>query len=405
LVQFLRGEILRVMMKPPGIFVVLFTGWMLAIVPFSSWRGGSVLFLQNVWLKALLVFFAVACVASTYKGVRSLGNSLALAGVWTVGLTLIVGKEAQDGRFEGGFGSLAQANALSYHMIYAMPFLFLFIRQKKTWLMVAGLLCFLLAGAAVLRTGSRAGFAQVLIVLALMFFRLKGLSKAMFLTSALGLLVVGLATANDQALRRVKSFFTDSSGTVETSAEESLEGRMSLLRTAIRMTIDNPFLGVGPGTFISAATNDRTLGEDRPAWMDAHNSYAKVSSENGLPGLLLWITPFLYALARLVRYFMRIRKLPEMGPASDLAYVLIVSLVTFLFNSFFDSNLAYAFYGPVILGLCCNFFRATEREGGAAVLAPVHARVQPQWTAPPITVPMVKDPSQPRTRRHHRLRG
>ena len=43
---------------------------MIAAIPFSSWPGGSIALVKNVWLKSVIVYYLIAGVLLTVKDAR-----------------------------------------------------------------------------------------------------------------------------------------------------------------------------------------------------------------------------------------------------------------------------------------------------------------------------------------------
>jgi O-antigen ligase len=368
-VQLMRGKLLPVLMKSPGHYVVILSCWMVAIVPFSSWPGGSVYFLRDTWSKSLLAFFCISAAAVSFRTLRFLNAAVAWAGIWTLATVLLSGREALDGRYEGGLGSLAQANDLAYHSIYVLPFLFLFTRSSSMWAVCTGGIGILMAGISVLRTGSRAGLIQLVVVVLMIFWRLKGASRGIFALACIVIGLLGLGLANEQALRRIQTLTggAEEGDQAQLSAEQSTAGRVALLKTAVLMTITHPVVGVGPGTFVSAATLEKSM--EHPLWLEAHNAYVKVSSETGFPGLFLWLASYLYTYVRVIRKYRGLREQPEMDLPCNMAYALMISFTTFLINGCFDSNLSYSYYGLSILGLSYGFLSIIDRMQAAPAVA------------------------------------
>src|SRR5262249_47788859 len=99
----------------------------------------------------------------------------------------------------------------------------------------------------------------------------------------------------------------------------------------------------------------------RPAnWRASHNSYTEVSSETGIPGLLLYMA----AIWASFRNAWAIRKRGAADPtgvASALGITLLISLVGVCVNEAF-SSIAYLAFLPLLMGLSVAFRAAVERE-------------------------------------------
>lgn len=132
-------------------------------------------------------------------------------------------------------------------------------------------------------------------------------------------------------------------------ARGSSEARKNLLKASIKITIQNPLVGVGPGQFAVAENDDqKRLGRTRGAWQVTHNSYTEVSSETGIPGLLLFAGSFfLSASSRCAGLSLRASLYPEVR---RFATCLMLSIAAFAVCITFAS-LAYRFYLPTLIGL------------------------------------------------------
>ncbi len=74
------------------------------------------------------------------------------------------------------------------------------------------------------------------------------------------------------------------------------EGRLDMWQSAVRMTLDDPITGVGPGLFGRAYRDYRDPIPGRDKLAAAHNLYLNIASELGVPGILvgIWLTFVLF---------------------------------------------------------------------------------------------------------------
>ena len=143
-----------------------------------------------------------------------------------------------------------------------------------------------------LKTGSRGCFAALLAAgfLAFLLSRQKVLFGAL---GALTLILILVAMPGD--LRsRLTYVISDPSNLSFTSADEvasygSQLQREQLLRQSLALTMQHPFFGVGPGEFAVAVYEDSKKENKHAPWLGTHNSYTQVSSECGIPALLLYL--------------------------------------------------------------------------------------------------------------------
>jgi O-antigen ligase len=127
---------------------------------------------------------------------------------------------------------------------------------------------------------------------------------------------------------------------VAASAEESTEDRLAVLSRSIQYTLEHPIFGLGLGNFEVASGN--YLGQPS-AWMGTHNTFTQISSEAGIPALLLFIGLLATALLNMKRISGAFSKGSEGRELSLMARATLASLLSFVFGAFF-AHLAYEYY-------------------------------------------------------------
>jgi O-antigen ligase len=130
---------------------------------------------------------------------------------------------------------------------------------------------------------------------------------------------------------------------------------------SVRVTIDHPLLGVGPGMFGDATASDQTAREAKLAWRQTHNTYTQISSECGIPALLFYLFALVYAMRFSLRAGRRLRSFPGLKRLADTADALFLALLLFAVGACFGS-FAYSFYFPVLAGVAGAFERAVNNE-------------------------------------------
>jgi O-antigen ligase len=104
--------------------------------------------------------------------------------------------------------------------------------------------------------------------------------------------------AKVESLMRRRIFLSKSAEQLE--AVGSAESRKYLFFRSLRMTAENPIFGVGPGQFMTGEAKMSKEQGVRASWHVSHNSYTEVSSEMGIPGLLLYLAVLVSAYRELV---------------------------------------------------------------------------------------------------------
>jgi putative inorganic carbon (HCO3(-)) transporter len=145
---------------------------------------------------------------------------------------------------------------------------------------------------------------------------------------------------------------------------------LSLLYSGLKLTARHPIFGVGPGNFPTAHWSEALAEGTRVGWNVTHNTYLQLSSETGIPGLLLFVA-FLFNAFRATRRVIKngaANGHPELARAG---YHLWLSLTGLCAAAFFLS-LGYfpAFY--VLGAIALSLERASARPAAQPVpLAPV----------------------------------
>ena len=377
------GADLRAAFSKVGLSLMAFTLWMCACVPFSIWRGGSARMLRDSWAISLFSFVIVACAVQGLEQCRRIMYTLAAATVFIEIFTFVSGR-VQGGRVALMGGTLGNANYLALILLMGLPFCLFVLRTKPglSPLKFACLLMLLCTPVTIAATGSRGGLVTLAIMFLLYFWPLPASQKVVVGIVALILSVVAIAWSSRSALDRFKTIFRTSapvelSGS-EKSAMESADLRKELLLASLKLTLQHPVLGVGPGMFSVANANytETTTGHsDYNAWHDTHNTFTQLSCEDGLPGL------FLYCLAMLLCFRIvrsaekRARQDPALSSLLHMAFALRLALIAFTGTALF-AGLAYAYYFPMLAGLCVAVERASAAQPDAA---PQMAKALPQF--------------------------
>ncbi len=156
----------------------------------------------------------------------------------------------------------------------------------------------------------------------------------------------------------------------ETVAQADPEGsaaqRLEIQKTAWRVFVDHPVLGVGLGCYQQAdALYSPVLGH-----RDTHNTYLNIATETGVPGLLLWLA----FVASVLRHVRRCRRSTVAnGILIDTAWIewgIIGFLVAGLFGSYSGLTVFYLILGTI---WCAATISASVRTVAAPGGPPVTA--------------------------------
>jgi O-antigen ligase len=376
----LTGNLIRALKTEIGVLLVLWTSWMLISMPFGTWRSESLNQFANLWLKSLLVFFIVVGLAGTrpafQRAMSAMGWAAMAAAVLVLpGLANAGGGNGVDDRLIG-FGTLSNPNEIAFHLWLGISFLVLLaVRGKGIKRLLLGGVC-LLEMFLIVKTVSREGLLIGAVVIFLALMRAPAMDKAKIVVAVSVLCVVGLLTLSQPSLDRYLTLFTSHvNGEAAASARESSRSREQKLRESIELTLRNPLFGVGMGVFMPASVGLAKEKGGPVDWQASHNSYTQVSSELGIPGILILLAIFASALRQVWRID-REAKRAARDNVRQYAFTILVAIVVLLMHFCVDS-MAYLFYMPLIAGLA-TALAMTEgpefaTEGQPAIAAPERA--------------------------------
>ncbi|MBV9158043.1 MAG: O-antigen ligase family protein, partial [Acidobacteriaceae bacterium] len=295
----------------------LFWAWvgfttLLAIgVPFSSWPGGSVSIVEPFIKDNFICLPLIAGVFGSWERLRRLFLTIAWAGVVVVALTMIAGRSDLNGRLNLFFTTtIGNSNDLATHLIFVTIFMLIaaFSLQRNMLVRLLFIASSLVALYEIFRTASRGAFLALLVSAVIAFFtgNMKSRFSVLFLAPIVGLAIITMMP--ESTVTRLLTF----SGQGSEEARESYEGRRMLLQRSIDITLEHPILGVGAGQFSSYEGGESDAqGHHHSHWMETHNSFTEISSEDGIPALLCAI----WGLAGSLLLFWRLSRNAKKNPA------------------------------------------------------------------------------------------
>lgn len=377
-----------------NVLLLAFTAWIVICIPVSSYRGGSVEMLTHYWLPNIMLSLGIAALPKDVRECRSVMLSFC-AGMGLIIVTYLASGRDVQGRLTGGAGTLGNSNLFAMQLEMGLPFLAvpLIGRRKVSFSSVLAMAVMLVSAVLVLMTGSRSG----LVALCLMAF-LYFLTATPFGKLRVGILAIlaGAATLLFLPSTLVQRYATIFSNDVETTSEaqQSTIQRMKQLDQSWRLTLDNPFFGVGPGVFVVAAAEESKQRNERASWLETHNSYTQVSSETGFPGFFLYLALIAAWILPALKLFRSVRKKKEHRELKLLLLCLLLAFVGTLVNMGFSSN-AYLLYLPALGGLAVALVRCGRAQ---LAVAPAGAVMAPAFGVPrttPSSLPRTDPPARP----------
>jgi len=329
---------LRERLPREAVYLILLTGQMFAAALFAtvSWRAGLHGTLD--FAKVLLLVIVIVLSVRTMTRLRSLIIVQALSVAVIAAVTVWKGHMI-NGRLYGVLGNdYGDANDLALTIIISLPLCLAFLILSKRWIWKLSWGVAILAMLyAVFLSGSRGGFFALIVTAAVCLWEFGIRGRRYFLLVIVALAGVVFWQSSGKLIRGRLEGILDPKNDVAAAADNlaasaysSAQQREQLLSRSIDLTLEHPLLGVGPGNFIWLSGN----------WHVTHNSYTEMSSEAGIPALVLYVLILWAGFANL----QKIKRFPH--PKRDirvLAACLKAALAGFIVGSFFLS-LAYQFF-------------------------------------------------------------
>ena len=383
LAVFGTGQFVKVLRTPIGLCIALFTVWFIACIPFGAWPGGSYGVFTEVWSKSALMYFLTAGLLTTLPQANRLFRTIAYS-VGILGLLALVKNDRTgDGRLILDNTRYANANDLAFTLVLGLTFIgFLYLRGTRFQKVIAALAVppMLLT---VSRTGSRGVALGVLVLAAVVVIQAKRAARIRLIVALPVVLLTVLAVMPaDMRMRYTTYFgdydyykkFVDPRERLRAEAIDSSKARKQLLIDSLVITMRHPLLGVGPGNF-EVAQNDLALarGDPKGSWHVTHNTYTELSSEMGIPGLVIYLV-VLFNVFKILNSILRTRYPgPKWQNLRQLARSLRAACIVFLPVAFFGS-FGYLPELPILAGLATalGFLaqkqRAIDRAASAQVV-------------------------------------
>jgi O-antigen ligase len=321
-------------------------------IPFAFWPGGSFQLFSDVMWKALVLTIIILQCVNTLDRLKLLlfiqTTSFLVAAVIAVNSGNFA---ARDGRLVGLGGNFQNSNDFAQSLAIVFPMAAAFMLRSRAFMKLVWAALMLLSVYAISLTYSRAGFLALVIGISAFAVVTPSQKQTRFvlLGGMLLLCIVGVIAAPAEYQDRLKTIFEHDADTTG-----SAQDRRELALTAIQVTLKNPIFGIGPGNFTAFSGN----------WQVSHNTYLQLSSEAGLPALILF-------LLLLRSAFKRLREAQHLARAEDLpdlnlwAGALRASLASYCICAFFAST-AYQFFTYFLIGYAVAMAKITHATVQAA---------------------------------------
>jgi O-antigen ligase len=328
--------------------VLLLSAWYVLGLPFALWRGGSFQVLVQVWLKTLLIFFLLTQTLPTLARIRGLLWAIILSELVVTGFSVVETSKViwVGGRLLGVSQGILGWNFLGIAVAITIPYiaaLFVVRRSLRTTILLFAASTSMLW--MLVQTASRGGLLTVVFSIgSTVLLVLRGSLRGRLVAVAIVLaLLVAVALAPRILWQRLETML-DSSGfysdQIAASAAASQEDHIAVLNRSIQYTIEHPVFGLGLGNFQVASG---TWLNQPSAWVGTHNTFTEVSSEAGIPALVMFVGLLFTAVRNMRRVSRRTATSLKELELNLMARATLASLLSFAFGAFFV-HLAYEYY-------------------------------------------------------------
>jgi O-antigen ligase len=413
----LTGGLVKAAKTPVVILFTALTFWFMLATLSSQWRGGSVRTLVFFWASSYACVLLLPSLVSTLDQCRKVCYVLAFSLV-PIGLVTLSSQTQIQGRDSALFGTLGNPNDLAFSMLLLIPFAILLIQSESllNWKTIVCVVAIIYALVKTLRTGSRAGVLTMLICFVILLLNAQMKTKVKMIVAAALIAIAAVPFVPSTVLLRYATVFSGTSyesamSADEVSAVQSTRFRKMLFEESVRLMVEHPLFGVGPGVFSAALAGEQEKKGENQSWHEAHNSFTQMGSEAGFPATAIYIAILIYCLKRTISIYWSTKDDPKRIAICRMAGALTMALIVYTICAAFG-NYGYSFQFPVIAGLVQAFDICVRRETAVAAPAPAPALVVSAPQLRPVAAPATPlggspavNPRVPIHVRHRRIRN
>jgi O-antigen ligase len=339
-------------------------------IPFAIWRGGSFNVFTQTWLKTFLIFALLTQTLVTIVRIRAVLWAIVLSELVVCAYSILHPDQSAwvGDRMSGVNQGILGWNFLGIAAALTIPYIaVLFVDRPsvpKTVVLAA-------ATAAVLwmvvLTASRSGVLVLAFSIVMTWFMvLRGTPRGKGIGALLVIvLVVACCAAPGVLWQRMQTMWSDASpaSSDAASAEMSGDERRMALQRSVRYTIEHPLFGLGLGNF---SVESGTEPGQPSSWLGTHNSFTELSSEAGIPALLVFAALLVTTLKSMHRIGSGGSESPENDEVARIARATFVSVLSFVVGAFF-AHIAYEYflYYPIAVAAGVEYLVSQSPTGVA----------------------------------------
>ena len=381
----LTGGIRRTLKERPAQYWLGFLVWLFLSTLFSAWRGGSADVLMLYLKGEFLMLFIAAGLAMTWKEYRQIMYTMFFACLTDLFVGRIFMRQAEDRiNLNMGGSTIANSNDFAVHLILLVGFLLGFALLPKAPAVLRFLCWPMMAYSTflILSTGSRGAMLAIGVFIVFIFVMGSSMQRITLLVAAPLILAVVVAAIPRTTIMRLATVTSDEGDQrVVNEAEGSTAARRELLKKSLLYTAEHPVFGVGLGRFSDFEGGESQKEGKRGMWHETHNSFTQISSENGIPALVLFLAAMISAFRMAMTTYRKSSKSPENKDINAAAFSIMLGMTGFLAAAFFV-NFGYRFYEPAVCGLCIVLYRAAEHEMAVRQARALAPAAGPRWAQP-----------------------
>ena len=313
-------------------------------MPLATSPGEAYSTFTDVLLKAIVIFIVFVNVVRTENRLKlmiwlafavSLYLSFNAVSDYTTGNfregSAFYNNQRIGGAIRGLFGN---SNDLAMHLVTMVPLAVGFAFASKGMRKLVYLAFAVAFTAAVVVTFSRGGFLGLFVALVVMVRKIGRQNKFLSTGALVVALLAVLVLAPGGYTGRISTIFNSDADATGSSSQ-----RTEILKRSIWVTLRYPLFGVGVGNFHYKSVHE----------LVTHNAYTEVSSEMGIPALVIYIMLMVYPLRRLREIEKETTDLPEKRKLHYWSIGIQASIIAYMVSSFFGA-VAYQWYIYYIVG-------------------------------------------------------
>jgi O-antigen ligase len=366
-VSALTGGMRRALLSPVGVLFLAFSSLLILGVPGSVWPGGSVGVLKDYWFKSLADFICVVGLLTTLDDIRLALNAMCCGVSFVILQSFLLGTE---GRLALSEGMLGNPNSLAFFLTALWPICWVVAQDRSRLMKAVGMLVSVLLPIAAFRTGSRMGLIMLAIGCFFLFLMVSGMKRFLLVLGGAAVAIMLLATSSEEIIERYKLIFADKEDLAAAFADPqgqaamaagSTMSRKALRQAAWDLTLAHPLLGVGPGMF-AVATGSEKDKRNGVGWHEAHNTYLQMSSEAGIPALLLYISALLYCIRSTWLLYRSSRATPGSHPSFATYSYALLACCCIVTTGMMFGDYAFSLDFPILSALVTVLVSAAKTQ-------------------------------------------